>query len=276
MFLNNFALDVSGKHVPYLGYKLHINGPPAEGIKFKGIAVGNGYINIHSFSGFANFLYQLGIVDSKQASHIAGIISSAKEDLERGEPLQALKNINKMVGYFQNPQVASPSYLTEVSGYEFYYDFLVTNTPEDYFYYPDYIQSPQSRRAIHVGNMPFHGKETVQHYLMNDIFGSSSTDQLAALMDDYKVLLYYGQLDLAITYTGAEELIQNLIWKYAEEYKVAERKIWRLDDDVAGYVKSVQNFTVALVRNAGHLVPHGQPKAALDLITRFIEDIPFS
>lgn len=97
-FNNNFLLTVSGKHVPYLGYKLHVDGPPAKDINFKGIAVGNGLIDIHSMHGNGNFLYQLDIVDRKQASYIADIISLAEQDVERGEPLQASKEINKIGG----------------------------------------------------------------------------------------------------------------------------------------------------------------------------------
>lgn len=38
---------------------------------------------------------------------------------------------------------------------------------------------------------------------------------------------------------------------------------------LAGYVKTVKNFTQVLVRNAGHMVPYDQPKWAFDMITRF-------
>lgn len=42
-----------------------------------------------------------------------------------------------------------------------------------------------------------------------------------------------------------------------------------------GYVHQCGNFTEALVRNAGHMVPYDQPENALDLISRFIYNKPF-
>ncbi len=49
------------------------------------------------------------------------------------------------------------------------------------------------------------------------------------------------------------------------------------DDQVAGYVRTVgQNFTYAIVRGAGHIVPYDQPRAALDMITRFVENQPWT
>jgi vitellogenic carboxypeptidase-like protein len=44
----------------------------------------------------------------------------------------------------------------------------------------------------------------------------------------------------------------------------------------AGYVRQVNNFYQVIVREAGHLLPADQPARALDMITRFVENIPFN
>ena len=49
-----------------------------------------------------------------------------------------------------------------------------------------------------------------------------------------------------------------------------------MGDELAGYAKRVGNLTVALVRNAGHMVPHDQPLWAFDLINRFTSGKPFN
>ena len=46
--------------------------------------------------------------------------------------------------------------------------------------------------------------------------------------------------------------------------------------ELAGYAKQVGNLTVALVRNAGHMVPHDQPLWAFDLINRFTSGKKFN
>ena len=46
--------------------------------------------------------------------------------------------------------------------------------------------------------------------------------------------------------------------------------------DLAGYAKTVGNFTAVLVRNAGHMVPYDQPKWAFDLINRFTSGKSFN
>lgn len=67
---------------------------------------------------------------------------------------------------------------------------------------------------------------------------------------------------------------QKLEWKGAEDYKNAERDFWFVEGNLAGYSKTVGNFTEVLVRNAGHLVPTDQPKVAFDLFNRFIFNAP--
>lgn len=58
-------------------------------------------------------------------------------------------------------------------------------------------------------------------------------------------------------------------------------KVAATDTEVAGFVKAVSGsddsppFYWAVVRDSGHMVPYDQPVRALDMITRFVENIPF-
>ena len=55
-------------------------------------------------------------------------------------------------------------------------------------------------------------------------------------------------------------------------------QVWRItpnDTEVAGYATQAADLTYVLVRGAGHLVPFDQPERAYDMITRFIDDIPY-
>ncbi|KAF6214644.1 hypothetical protein GE061_009387 [Apolygus lucorum] len=83
--------------------------------------------------------------------------------------------------------------------------------------------------------------------------------KLEALMDDYKVLLYSGQLDIICAYPLTMNYVRKLKWKGAKDYSEAVRQIWYVGSDVAGYSKSAGNFTELLVRDAGHMVPGDQP-----------------
>ena len=55
-----------------------------------------------------------------------------------------------------------------------------------------------------------------------------------------------------------------------------EGEAWWCSQVAPRYVRSAGDFTYAVVRGAGHIVPYDQGRAALDLITRFINDTPFT
>ena len=55
----------------------------------------------------------------------------------------------------------------------------------------------------------------------------------------------------------------------------APRKIWRVENQVAGYVREAKNLLQVMVRNAGHILPYDQPKWAFDMIQRFIQGKEF-
>lgn len=68
--------------------------------------------------------------------------------------------------------------------------------------------------------------------------------------------------------------MQTLVWPGAEEHRNADRKIWYVDDEVAGYVQSGGNLTEVLVRNAGRTVLADVPKWGLELYNKFLFNEP--
>lgn len=101
---------------------------------------------------------------------------------------------------------------------------------------------------------------------------------IAELLDDAKidVLVYNGDRDMACCAQGSEAVLDNLEWNGAGEWKQAERFLWLVKDEMAGYVKSSGNLTFAICFNSGHMFPTNQPENALDLVTRFIRRQSFA
>lgn len=96
---------------------------------------------------------------------------------------------------------------------------------------------------------------------------------------NYSVLIYNGQLDIIIAVPLTMNWVAQLNWFGADELRQATRTIWKVapsDTEVAGYVKTANNnrFFLATIRNAGHMVPYDQPRAALDLLERFLAAQP--
>lgn len=57
-----------------------------------------------------------------------------------------------------------------------------------------------------------------------------------------QVLLYNGQLDLIVGAPLTERFLQVLKWSGQSEYLKAEKKVWKIGEDLAGYIRGVNNF----------------------------------
>ena len=131
-------------------------------------------------------------------------------------------------------------------------------------------------------------------------------DKLVVLLENYRVLIYSGQYDIILGPPLTEQALHKIQWSGQEQYLKTPKKVWQIpvpssptqttiekerklrlrasitgtsddllsDDDVldvAGYYRTVGNFTQVVVRGAGHMVPGDQPVRALDMIKRFVQ-----
>ncbi|CAN7997625.1 unnamed protein product, partial [Ixodes pacificus] len=263
----------AGKYVPAVAYAIHTAVQPRVTINLKGIAIGDGMVDPSTMFDYADFLYQIGLVDSNQAAYIREASEKAKQFIDDGHYLDAFYIFDALLN---GDVVKESSYFKNVTGLDFYYNFLLSKEPKQLGYYNAFVQTALVRKAIHVGKLTFNDGDAVEAHLLEDIM-KSVKPWLTVLMENYKVMIYNGQLDIIIAYPLTANMISTISWSGAKAFENAPRKIWLTPsgEDVAGYVRQVGNFTEVLVRNAGHLLPFDQPEVALDMITKFIEGRPF-
>jgi len=96
-----------------------------------------------------------------------------------------------------------------------------------------------------------------------------------ALLEKYRVIIYSGDQDFAVSFVGSQSWISNLKWKYQNQFNNAEQEKWLLDNYIAGYITTYDNLSLILIRQAGHLVPADQPLVALELLRHLVTNTPF-
>lgn len=164
--------------------------------------------------------------------------------------------------------------ILNVTGFNWYYNYLfdqpINEGPFDLF-----VQQETIRSQINVGNITFDDGFTAAVKLSDDIY-QSVKPWLEILLENYRTLLYSGQLDIIVPYPTTDNFLQTTQWSAADEFKNSTRYLWKTGDDLAGYSKTAGKLTLVLVRNAGHIVPEDQPRFAFDLISRFVSNIPFN
>lgn len=266
-----------GKYVTSLGYTIHKNSPTFNNknkINLQGLAIESGFLDPINMINYGDILYQNGMIDSNGLTLFKEYEKDAIESINKKDYDMALFHIDHLI---LNLFYKSDTVFTNLTGSNNFYNTLITEK-YDYSFVDDFLNRPDVKRAINVGDVEYQSNEfynanqrdenrKVEFYLKRDIM-QSVTAWLIELLKHYKVFLFNGQLDIICGYPLSENFIKHLKFDGAEEYKVAERHIWRVDNEIAGYVKQAGKLTEVLVRNAGHYVTMDQPKWALEILTK--------
>jgi len=94
-----------------------------------------------------------------------------------------------------------------------------------------------------------------------------------SLLDEIPVLVYAGDADFICNWLGNEAWTEALEWKGQKKYNKAETQDLKLTEDGTkiGSVKASGNFTFIRLHAGGHMVPHDQPTASLDMLNRWLD-----
>lgn len=246
----------AGKYVPALGYAIYENskrqtdetdGRTMPEINLKGLAIGNGFTDPLHQTNYGDYLYHLGLIDSQgRESFIKyqnrGIDCIKKQDFECAFEI------------FDELLHKPDSLIRNLTGFEWNFNYLQAE-PFEIGHVIHFLLDSETKRAIHVGNTTFHGvneENIVEPYLKSDLM-KSVAPWVAELLEHYPILIYNGQLDIIVGYPLTVNYLQHLNFAGVEEYRNAGRHIWRVGDEVAGYVKCGGNLSEVFVRNAGKI-----------------------
>ncbi|UJR27758.1 hypothetical protein I4U23_009031 [Adineta vaga] len=252
-----------GKYVPAIVYKIHMENPQAKvKINLKGMAIGDGLIDPYNQWDWGPAMYQFGLIDERQLEYVNLQTALARNAIRLGQYSLAYDIFGNLFDEFY----------TNATGLSDVYNYILTDLPEAFGYYVPWVTASDNRQKIHVGNLTYNDGERVRTGLASDVM-QTIVGKVAVIANNYKVLIYNGLLDVIIASSVTMDWLDKLEWQFANELRGAERKVWKVKDDdreVAGYIKQAHSFFIAWVRNAGHMVPSDQPRAAFDLIDRFI------
>ncbi|KAM7362977.1 venom serine carboxypeptidase [Cochliomyia hominivorax] len=257
----------AGKYVPALAYHIHKVQNSVDTrvtIPLKGMAIGNGLSDpIHQLN-YGDYLYQLGLIDDHGLKQFHEAEAEGIKCIKDHDMDCAFDIFDNLL----NGDLVNGSLFSNLTGYNYYYNYLHTKGDNSGQIMGDFLQSSLTRHSIHVGNLTFHDLDSenkVEIFLKRDIMNSVS-QWIAELLETYTVCIYNGQLDIIVAYPLTRNYLNKLKFNDAAIYKVAPRQIWRVDDEIAGYAKHAGHLIEIMVRNAGHMAPKDQPKWMYNLI----------
>ncbi|KAJ8729198.1 hypothetical protein PYW08_000779 [Mythimna loreyi] len=252
----------AGKHIPSLGVQILWHKHEKEPINLHGLAIGNGFIDPLSLQRYSYFVREVGLVDDNVANSMNSLETTVTQYINDGNIVMAYKYYNYLIQMF-----------IRSSNQKYLYNYLDDDIDLFGASFVDYIQRTEIRKALHVGNTNFTSLGVVYSKLVPDYMGSAKM-WLEELLDNYKVMLYNGHLDIMVAYHPSVNTYNSLSFSGSSEFKKAKRSPWYHDGKLAGYYRVAANLTEVMVRGAGHMVPADKPAAALGLISAFARGIP--
>lgn len=261
----------AGKYVPSLAYKIYNMNQNSSNqyINMVGLAIGDGMMDpLTQTQGYADLMYQLGLMDEQEVTQGHVYEQTIENQILKLEYTQAFFTFDE---YLNADFYPYDSFYFNATGLSSYFNFLTPTYHSNP--YVEFLNLETTRNSIHTGNYPYNDyNSTVEEFLIPD-WMKSIRYKLPPLLENYKVLIYNGQNDIILGGPVCENFLRGLVWSGQNDYLSASKLIWKVestDQQVAGYVRQADNFTQIIVRNAGHILPADQPRAALDMITRFI------
>lgn len=239
----------AGHFIPALGHEIHVNNPLAEvKINLSGMMIGNGWMDILYQSDYGSYLYQLGLVDETGRDAYYRLQGNFTSLMENHEWEKAYPILSQLIGETYNNFVGNVSI----------YNYL-KNGYNSFEPYENFIQAPEIRNAIHVGNTNFSfiNPEVSENLGMDPIY--TVKPWVEELLEHYFIVFYTGQLDVITGYPMVVNFLEALDWSGKEDFARASRHKWCVEGQQAGYFKGAHNLYDVFVRDAGHIVPSDQP-----------------
>ena len=66
-------------------------------------------------------------------------------------------------------QTGHPSLFANTTGFNYYFNYLLTEMPAELSYFHNYVQLPKVRKALHVGSMKWNSGDEVKFYYLTNI-----------------------------------------------------------------------------------------------------------
>lgn len=255
----------AGKYLPALGYyilKKNAVLPVSKRLNLGGVAIGNGLTDPEvQVTTHAVNAYNLGLVNDKQKALLESLQSKAVEFVKRLEWREATGARNRVLTELEN-----------MTGLATLYDFRRLIPYQDEIV-AKFLNNVDVKKALGVEeSLVFKVCSDVVGEALHDDVMKSVRDMVEFLVENTKVLLYQGQCDLRDGVVSTLSWVKRMKWEGVEQFLSEERKVWRVEGKLAGYVQKWRGLSHVVVMNAGHLVPTDQPVNSQVMIEDWVLD----
>ncbi|PPS12391.1 hypothetical protein GOBAR_AA08250 [Gossypium barbadense] len=214
----------------------------------KGVAIGDGLTDpVTQVTTHADNAYYCGLVNERQKGELEEAQREAVELVKMGNWSEATNARSKVLSRLQN-----------MTGLATLYDFT-KKIPYRTEFAVRFLNIAEVKRALGVNeSMVFEECSDVVGDVLHEDVMKSVKYMVEFLVKNSKVLLYQGLYDLRDGVVSTEAWVKTMKWEGIEKFKMADRVIWKVNGELAGYLQKWASLTNVVVSGAGHLLPADQ------------------
>mmetsp|Transcript_17010 Transcript_17010/g.64855 ORF Transcript_17010/g.64855 Transcript_17010/m.64855 type:complete len:916 (-) Transcript_17010:1037-3784(-) len=263
--------------------------PPSGGqltIDVEAMAIGNGWFDPYHQYGIAMYAWARGLIGKQQLPTLAEKEKDCQSRLKSrdfrygGSCIAILDHVVDA----SNPGQTYGRQTVTMYDTRSYGGSFLSSYPPGKDELQRYLTDSQVTRAIHADTWPTDISGTQWKECRDEPWnalkyqdGLGVTAEIRAVLESgVRSVFFNGEFDLICNFLNAERALHNLNWTNLMDWKMANRHVWRSSTgEPFGFAKSYGKLDFLVVRNAGHMVPMDNPKAAHNIIDRIIQGHSF-
>jgi len=216
------------------------------------------------------FVYTHQLITKAELDDVQETYLSCQQDVQNRDYADAFFDCNNV---FQTVL----GYTGNINYYDIRYQCNPPPLCYDMDYITDYLNQPSVQKTLGVSGITWEAcSNSVYAPFESSDFETSYRFDLPLILANNRVLIYNGNYDLIVDFYGQSAMLNSMKWTGQTGFNNANNVTWHVNSQVAGNARTYGNLTYLLVNNAGHMVPHDQPQNALDMLNRFINNLPWN
>ncbi|EGR28916.1 serine carboxypeptidase family protein, putative [Ichthyophthirius multifiliis] len=261
----NALLELYGKNGCF--GQLGLNGKDTPlfilGESYAGIGIGDGFTSpYHTISSITDYAFDNGITNSTLYQKAKKIELQGQQAINNSDWVNAVNAFNDIL------LINNPNNIDQ-------YNIQRKQEP-DYTALDDLLNSQYGKSLFKLKlNKKYEqcDNEVYQKFLI-DLMQGECIHKVEYLLDQgIHVSVFNGNLDFIVPYYSSEKWVSQLQWKYSDEFNNSFFKEWKGNNNqVYGVLKKYQNLQYFQVFESGHMVSQDQPEAALEMVTKIVEE----
>ncbi|KAL6516715.1 Serine carboxypeptidase-like 48 [Orobanche gracilis] len=262
----------AGHYIPAFAHRVHQENKKHKGvhINLKGFAIGNGLTNPEiQYGAYTDYALDMKLI--RQSDHDS--MKESVSDCQHAIKLCGADGESSCVSAFMVCNEIF-SRIVEISGGKNYYDVRGQCDGAmcyDFSNMESFLNLKSVREALGVGDIDFVSCSSVVYDAMVTDWMRNLEIGIPALLEDgIKLLVYAGEYDLICNWLGNSRWVHAMEWSGRRKFVAAKTSPFSVDGKEAGLQKGYGPLTFLKVHNAGHMVPMDQPKASVEMLSRWM------